>query len=200
MIEKNIDDYEKYIEAKKCLFNMVIQFFSVDILINELDSNLESDYIELCSHQFSSDGLLAWKYLNLDKDFYILEEMWDLKNELRHETMDNYKDYYTEYLKMSILLIEMTTRYYSKKYSVEELEKYNIKYDEDDEYGGKVDMCRHNCESAGESVWNLFNIDKELVSRSVFDNIRIKYEKELLNNEEVKKLIRRKYETRDEIE
>ena len=181
MIEKNIDDYEKYIEAKKCLFNMVIQFFSVDILINELDSNLESDYIELCSHQFSSDGLLAWKYLNLDKDFYILEEMWDLKNEL-------------------ILLIEMTTRYYSKKYSVEELEKYNIKYDEDDEYGGKVDMCRHNCESAGESVWNLFNIDKELVSRSVFDNIRIKYEKELLNNEEVKKLIRRKYETRDEIE
>ncbi len=198
MIEKNIDDYEKYVEAKKCLFNMIIQFFSIDILINELESNIESDYICICSHQFSSDGLLAWKYLNLDRDYYTLDEIFDLKKEYNY--IDNTVDYYTEYLKMSILLIEMTTRYYSKKYTVEELEKYNIKYDEDDEYGGKVDMCRHNCESAGESVWNLFNIDKELVSRSVFDNIRIKYEKELLNNEEVKKLIRRKYETRDEIE
>ena len=198
MIEKNIDDYEKYVEAKKCLFNMIIQFFSIDILINELESNIESDYICICSHQFSSDGLLAWKYLNLDRDYYTLDEIFDLKKEYNY--IDNTIDYYTEYLKMSILLIEMTTRYYSKKYSVEELEKYNIKYDEDDEYGGKVDMCRHNCESAGESVWNLFNIDKELVSRSVFDNIRIKYEKELLNNEEVKKIIRRKYETRDEIE
>lgn len=186
-----MEDFKKYMEAKKCLYKMVCQFYTSYIPINEIKSSeYEDDYVEMCFHQFNSDGILAWNYLNIDKNFITLEEMWDLEENLKYEKPENI-DYYDEYLKICILLIDMTTKYYSKKIDLDEA-KDNIKYDEDeDEYGGKVNVCYHYCESAGESVWNLLNIEDEIVGNSVFESKRKYFTNELLNKEEVKTLKKR---------
>jgi len=192
-----MEDFKKYMEAKKCLYKMVCQFYTSYIPINEIKSSeYEDDYVEMCFHQFNSDGILAWNYLNIDKNFITLEEMWDLEENLKYEKPENI-DYYDEYLKICILLIDMTTKYYSKKVDLEEV-KDNIKYDEDDVYDGKVNVCYHYCEGAGESVWNLLNIEDEIVGNSVFENKRKYFTNELLNKEDVKTLKKRMlYEEED---
>ena len=186
-----MDNYfKKYLEAKKCLYDMVLQFFTTYLTfseVKELEIEISKDdiyldrYVEICSHKFKSDGLLAWNYLNIDKDYLTFNEMCELELDLKNEKYDPNINYYKEYLKISILLIDMTTKYYYKKITKEDAITNNIPFNEDvDEIGNDVEVCYHMCESAGENVWNLLEIDNNSIGCSVLNDKRDNYSKKLL--------------------
>ena len=198
-----MDNYfEKYIEAKKCLYDMVLQFFTTYITFaeaKELDLEiLKNDiyldkYVEICSHNFKSDGLLAWNYLSIDKDYLTFNEMYELKLDLKNEQYDTNINYYKEYLKISILLIDIKTKYYYKKIPKEDAVNSNIQFNEDiDEIGNNVDVCYHMCESAGENVWNLLKIDDNVIGCSILNNKKDNYVKELLKIKKEEKVLSKK--------
>ena len=64
-----LNDFDRYKESKKCLYKMVNQF---------LTSNLPNDNKEVCYHNFTGEGLLAWIYLGLKDDYITHEEIYDL--------------------------------------------------------------------------------------------------------------------------
>lgn len=199
-----MDYFEKYKQAKFCLYGMIIQFLDIYLSIDDLemyqieyskedpkyDSYVIGNYLEVCSHNFESEGLLAWDYLGIDKDFITHEELWNRKFNIKNEIIDDSIDYEKIYFKMSILIIDMVTKYYKYNMSLEEAKKNNINFDEEyDEIDNNVLACYHMHESAGESVWNLFDIDDPIVGESVFNNIRGEYSDKLLKKkyEKVKK-------------
>ena len=192
-----MDEYfKKYLNAKYCLYKMVTQFLNTYISTNDAINlglpYIESDtsMVEVCFHDYQSDGILAWEYLQLPRDFMTHREIWELQDEIRDEEFDSSRDYKEEYLRIAVLLIDMTKNYYPYKISEEEAIKHNIPYDDTDEYLGEVDCCDHLCEGAGESVWNLFDIDGSVVGQSVFDKKRDEIIKELMNkNEDIKRRI-----------
>ena len=61
-----------------------------------------------------------------------------------------------------------------------------------DEFFNKVDVCHHYHESAGENVWNFFEVEDYIVGQSVFLNKRKEFCDELLKlkQEDVKKLVK----------
>lgn len=187
---------EKYLEAKKCLYKMIAQFYTVDDsqykdqIKKEEQIDFHSQYIDVCFHQFKSDGLLAWKYLDLPKDFMTNEEIWDLESDIVLEKEE--KDYEKKYWEISILLIDMTTKYYGRKLTLEQVIANHIPFDEElDEYGGEVDVCYHLCESAGEHVWNLLEIEEDVVGVSVFEKKRREFEEQLLKKQEDVKIYKK---------
>ena len=188
--------FNKYLKSKLCLYKMVSQFITTYISIEEAkqrqldicnDTFRLDNYLEVCFHNFKSEGILAWKYLNLNKDYITHEEIWNLQLELKNTKFDSNVDYYEEYLKICILLIDMTKKYYGHTISLDDVLKDNIKYNDIDE------LNNHYCEGAGESVWSLFDIDDAVIGESIFDKIRIKCVSELIENKEkilVKKINR----------
>ena len=197
------DYFNKYIDAKNCLLNMISQFYTVYIskeniykenILEDDKYDIDENFIEVCFHDFSSDGLLAWNYLNLNNNFIYYSELNDIKNNLRNEKKEDSKDYYLEYLKISILLIDMVKKFYSKKISINDLKKINVDINKENiEFDKEIVLCDNIGESAGESIWRLFEIDKNIVSENVFNTIRENYSNILktINNENSKYLIKR---------
>ena len=81
------DYFQEYLHSKFCLYKMVMQFISTLMPIEEAKErniNIEDsgfimfNKIDVCYHNYTSDGLLAWDYLNLDKDYVTHEEIWGL--------------------------------------------------------------------------------------------------------------------------
>ena len=159
-----LNDFDRYKESKKCLYKMVNQF---------LTSNLPNDNKEVCYHNFTGEGLLAWSYLGLKDDYITHEEIYDLINNIKNEKEKENTDYRVKYLKNRILLIDLTKKYYKKEISVSEAIKNNVPFDkEKDVEDDQVNICFNYYEGAGETVWNLFDLDNAMVGESIFDNIR----------------------------
>lgn len=185
--------FNKYLESKLCLYKMVGQFITTHIPMDKfLNMNLEDEndyfklgeYVEVCFHNFESDGMLAWKYLNIEKDYITHQEIWNLEYNLKYTKPDKDKNYYEQYLKICVLLVDMTIKYYGHTILLDDVLKNKIKYNEIDEYNNHISVCDNYCESAGESVWNLFDIENTIVGQSVFIEKRKKYVSELLENKE----------------
>lgn len=198
-----MDNYfKKYIESKLCLTKMINQIFvsyislgdanKYNLDVSNSDIRFGSD-LEVCSHHFSSDGMLAWNYLNIDKYYISQKELSDLKEKISNEEYDSNIDYYNEYLKIAILIIDLTLKNYSRKMSLEEALKNKIKFNPDlDELDRRVDVCYYLFESKEQNIWCLFGLEDSIIGRSVFENIRKELVKELLNNKsKVKELIKK---------
>lgn len=191
------DYFNKYLMAKLSLYKMVSQFLNSYLSLDEVKKRqLEIDeeyfiygnYQEVCFHNFKSEGVLAWKYLDLKKDYITHREIWDLEFNLKNTKLDPNIDYYEEYLKISILLIDMTKKYYEYTITLEDAQKNNIKYNDIDELYNQICVCYNYSESAGESVWNLFNIDNDMIGTSIFEKIRTECVSELIKNKEKEKV------------
>lgn len=193
--------FNEYKNAKICLYMIIGQFLNVNLPSSEAGKYGVSyiygekvlDTIDVCYHDFKSEGLLAWNYLGIDEPFIKLNEIWERRRKIKDEVIDENIDYYQMYLKMSILLIDMVIKYYKFSISSEEAEFNNVECDLDvDEISNEVDVCHHYYESAGETVWNFFNIESPIVGQSVFLNKRKVLCDELLKlkQEDVKKLVK----------
>ena len=196
-----VSDFDGYRNAKICLYMMVGQFLDINLPKEDADKygirytydEVRFDTIKVCTHNFESEGLLAWEYLGIDKPFIKFDELWLRRRAVQDEVMDDNIDYYQKFLKFSVLLIDMVTKYYKSDITLEEAQFNNIKFDMDeDEFFNKVDVCHHFHESAGENVWNFFGIEDYIVGQSVFLNKRKELCEELLKKNEVgvKKLVK----------
>ena len=184
--------FSKYLEAKESLCKMVGQFFNsylscsdaneLKIKYNKEDLSF-SNFVEVCFHEYESDGLLAWKYLNIKKDYITHKELWDLEDKIKYEEYKDSFDYHKEYLKICILLIDLTKKYYNISLSHKEINKNYTLYDEElDTIDDAVIVCNHLYESAGESIWDLFELSYPMVGISYFDKKRDCCVKELSEN------------------
>lgn len=183
------DYFQEYLHSKFCLYKMVIQFISTRMPIEEAKErniNIEDsgfimfNKIDICYHNYTSDGLLAWDYLNLDKDYVTHEEIWELTKKLKDEEYNDEIDYYEEYLKICTLIIDLTLEHYSNTITLDCALRNNVKYDPElDEDDRKIDVCYHMYESAGEHVWNLFDIEGPMIARSEIENLRKDYTEKL---------------------
>ena len=184
-----MDNYfNKYKESKLCLYHLLMQVFDYYILkekAKELNIEYEEDnnfssYVSTCFHNYNSDGLLAWELLELDNRIYSFNEIWDKEINLRKEQEKDI-NYYEKYLRISILVLEITLNYYSREMDLAEVEKLNTKYNDIDEFEGKVEICDHRFESAGEKVWNFFDVEDPFVGKSILYYIQRDLKEELFN-------------------
>ena len=179
-----MDYFDKYKEAKFCLYCMISQFFEYHLPIEEAEefnikyskNIIKFDRIDVCYHDFDSEGLMAWDYLGIEKPFITYDEIWDSRRKLRDEEKNDDIDYYQMYLKLSILLIDLVTKYYRISITYEDANNADIPFDLTmDEFDGMISACHHNYETAGENVWSYFEIVDPIVGRSVFDKKRDEY-------------------------
>lgn len=201
------DFFDKYKEAKFCLYSMVVQFLDAYISINDIEKyginyskddfeykiDNTSEYFNACFHNFESEGLLAWNYLEIDKPFITFDEIWDKRSKIAKENIKDDVNYYEMYLKISILLIDMVEKYYRASVSINDIKDDYIDYDkEEDVWDNQICACHHMFESAGENTWIFFDIEKPYVGMSVFDKKRDFFSSELLKMEEKKLKIKMK--------
>ena len=187
--------FEKYKEAKICLYSMISQFYNSNLSLekakelNYSNSPMFSyrNYVEVCFHNFESNALLAWDYLNFNKDYYSHEEIWEKRQNVKYEEKKDSIDYEEKYLKMSILLIDMIKENYGYSVTLTEANELNIPFDDDDELDNEVSACYHLFETAGEITWNFFEIEEPIVGKSIFDKKRELLTKKLLEKSNIKK-------------
>ena len=181
----NDNYFNDYLEAKSCLYHMIGQFFDYYLPIKTADK-YKIDYteedkdigktIKVIFHDFKEEGLLAWELLDIKEPILKYNELWELEKKLKEEQENKNINYCEKYLKMCILLIDMTTNYYIKKYELNCAQNYEIEYDEElDIYDDVMFVCHHEFESAGEAVWRLFDIEHDIVGESIFLEKRKKF-------------------------
>ena len=185
--------FEEYKKAKVCLYKMVGQFLDYYLPIEMADSmNIKykksdikmGNSIKVLFHNYREEGIRAWDLLNIGKPIITRDELWKKEKEVKTEEENKNIDYYKEYLKTCILIIDMTTMYYSTKVDTNNAKKVDIKYNPFlDELDERVSVCNHYWECAGESVWKLLGVEDEIVGKSIFDNKRNMYSKKLLTLE-----------------
>ena len=199
-----MDYFDKYKEAKKCLVQMVGQFYSY-YLPKEIADELEiiydkkdvkyNDKVELYFHEYKAEGLLAWQLLELKNKFVTFDDLCTKRSNIRNENRKD-TDYQELYLRMSILLSDMVMHYYSKKIPISEAKRLGIKYnDYYDEDENMIEVCDHLFEGAGESAWQLLELKNPIIGKSIVSGIRDFYKDNLIINEhekikELKKLRR----------
>ena len=101
-----VSDFDRYRNAKICLYMMVGQFLDINLPKEEADKygirytydEVRFDTIKVCSHNFESEGLLAWDYLGIDKPFIKFDELWLRRRAVQDEVMDDNIDYYQKFL------------------------------------------------------------------------------------------------------
>ena len=197
-----MDKFENYIKSKMCLYKMVNQTMTTYITINDAKKygiNIENDYfnvgeyVDVCHHNFLGNGLLAWDYLGIKKNYISHEELWELEGKLLDEKKLDNEDYEEKFLKICVLLIDMTLCYYQSKLSKSAADKMGINYDDLDinEENNTVNVCSNLCESAGESVWNLLGIEKDIIGISFLYKKRYNFCDELLKKQKVKKIYKK---------
>ena len=196
--------FEEYKKAKRCLYKMVLQFYSSSLRTEIADkygikykpSDIKyKECIDVCYHDFEDEGLIAWEYLGIDKPYIPMEEMWQKETELKYEEPKDKINYYEKYLRICILLIDMVTRKYDHTITIEEADEEKVPYDKMiDVYDNNVEICDHLFEGAGEATWSLFGIgiQKNQIGKSIFYKKRDKYSEELLKIEykNIKRLVK----------
>ena len=193
--------FKEYRLAKSCLYKMVLQFYTTSISLEEANNrNISVFYedlgynnsVEVCFHDFKSDGILAWNYLDLYKDYISKGEIWDKLAFMKYEHVSDSYDYRKDYLRICILLIDMVLDNCLYKTSLEEAIKENASFDKhDDVFNDEVYLFDRTFDDDLESVWALFGFDNKVVGRSSFENKREKYVNELLNKKDkIRKLIK----------
>lgn len=192
-----------YLNSKQCLYGMIGQFYETRIPIEQAkELGINTDNIaftyfgktSVCSHNYTSEGLLAWDYLELEKAFIGYDELFDLRTKLKEEKINPNIDYYEKYLKNCILLLDMTKKYFSTTITREEAEKNKVSFDEEyDELDDQIDVCYHIFESAGERTWLFFGFENPLIAKSTIDDKRNEYAEKLFiyKNNKGKRLIRK---------
>ena len=195
-----MDNFEKYKKAKLALYKMVAQFYSEGLPLDIADGleilyekkDVKNNNVEVLFHNYDSDGLLAWQYLELRNSIILIDDFYNKQYNLRYENRKNI-DYENIYLKISLLVANLTLKHYSKIISLEDANTFRIKYNSDfDLEDNSVEVCDHLFEGAGESAWELFEIKDHIIGKSIIEGIKNNYRNKLLINEspKVKKMKR----------
>ena len=190
-----MDYFEQYKEAKKCLFQMIGQFYDYylprevadefNIIYDKKDVK-EDNHVEVLFHNYQTDGLIAWQLLNIKNKFITHDDLWNKRSNIRYENRKDI-DYQDMYYRMSILLADMVIKYYGKTITIEDAKRLNIKYnDYYDEDDNSIKVCDHMYESAGEQTWKLFGIKNPIVGESMFYGIRDYNKNQLIIKESAK--------------
>ena len=185
-----MDYFIKYKKAKLALLKIVCQFYSIKLTkkeieelnlnCNQCDKTDDFDCVDLIYHGYTPEGLYIWEKLGFKKPIYNLYEAWDLMDKIRYEKEDNI-NYYRESLELELICINVVKRNYKYSIDIEDAKKNKIEYDEDiDEFNGKIEGCDHYFEGAGETVWNLFDLEDPFVPMSKFYKIEKDLENKIL--------------------
>lgn len=83
-----------------------------------------------------------------------------------------------ENLQLKIALISMVRQFYDYHIKLEEASKYDISYDDEDEY---IECYFHMFESAGERVWKMLGFENEIISETELCDMEEKLRNKLLN-------------------
>ncbi len=190
-----MDYFEKYKEAKMCLYQMIGQFDYYYLKLNDAnyfgvhynEEEIKNDgSIIVCFHDYDSDALRTWELLELKKPIITYEYLWNKRMNLRLEKRKDI-DYYDKYINMGILISDLVLKNYSNTMPKENAERLFLKYDSDlDEDDNIVTTCHHKFESAGESAWRFLEIEDPIVGRSIVENIRNDFRDKLMNKEKAK--------------
>lgn len=197
------DYFEKYKKSKISLCRMINQFLTCYISIDKakkLNLNIDNEYfminnyVEVCTHGNSLEGNKAWKFLGLNREYISHNEILELENKIYYDEQICDMDYHMMYLEICILLIDLVTKYYSKKLSIEDANRLNIDYKTNsDVIDGHILICDNLCESAGESVWSLLNINEDRVVLARFTEIKNHFIKSLEGLHSKQKIKKRSY-------
>ena len=190
-----MDYFEKYKDAKMCLYHMVedLYYYYLDIeeakKLNVCCNNEEivkGNNIIVCYHQYNPYGLRMWELLKLKKPIITFPELCIARENHRIEKRRNI-DYYDKYLDAGILIADEVLRTLSTPIPKEKAEMDHVRYNsEQDEKDDIVYVCQHNFLTSGQSAWRLFGIEDPIVGRSVIENIRKDFESKLINEEKAK--------------
>ncbi len=83
-----------------------------------------------------------------------------------------------ENLRLKIALVSMVRQFYDYRIKSEEASRYDISYDEADEY---IECYFHMFESAGERAWKLLGFQNEIVSKIELNNTDERLRNQLLD-------------------
>ena len=199
MMEDFFDNYKK---AKMSLCRMVGQFLTCYMCIDkakELNLNTDNEYfvinnyVEVCTHGNSLEGNKAWKFLGLNREFVSHDDIWKLENDIYYENRIVDMDYSKLYSEIVILLIELVIKYYSRKLSIEDANRFKIDYNANsDVINGHIWICDNLCESAGESVWALLNIEKDYVPITKLNEIKNQFIESLESSHNKQRILKKK--------
>ena len=85
-----------------------------------------------------------------------------------------------ENLRLKLTLISMIRQFYNYKITHKEENKFNVKYDKNDELGEFVQCYFHMFESSGEHAWKMLGLTNAIVSESELDELENKLRDRLL--------------------
>ena len=190
--------FDKYIQSNIVLAKMIGQFYDDYIFIEDADrlnisyegEDVANGYLKCISNTFLPEGYYIWNILNIKEPIITYKHLWNKMDNLRYEEYDN-RDYQKIYLDNCLVIISMIKKYYKHHVIINgEIDK-KIKYDKFlDVDEGKIDTCFHQFEDAGESAWQLLDLDSPIVALSTVNELESNIQKQLLEKtcEQVKKL------------
>ena len=86
-----------------------------------------------------------------------------------------------ENLRLKLTLISMIRQFYNYKITHIEENKFNVKYDKNDELGEFTQYYFHMFESSGEHAWKMLGLTNAIVSESELDELENKLRDRLSN-------------------
>ena len=86
-----------------------------------------------------------------------------------------------ENLRLKLTLISMIRQFYNYKITHKEENKFNVKYDKNDELGEFTQYYFHMFESSGEHAWKMLGLTNAIVSESELDELENKLRDRLSN-------------------
>ena len=192
-----IDYFSEYQQVKIAINKLICQFYDYRLDKEEAEL-LNIDYFDnspvtsrgslLCVyHRYEPEGLYLWEKLGIKEPIVLVDKLWDLRQMPEDKKEDI--DYYRETLELKTIVAYMVNRYYSTEVDLEDFKKHNIEYFDEfdlDEETGKVSVCSHYFESAGESSFYVLGIEDSLIPLSSMYKIISDLEQELLEYDQGK--------------
>ena len=184
------NDFDKYKKSKKVIANMIEQFYTTYISLEEADKlgikynndDIVNNYIVCVANNHLPEGYYIWSLLKIDDSIITYHELYKIMESIKNEQYDKYTDYNRIYLNNCMLIIDMIKKYYSYSLIINGNLKYDIEYDEYlDVADGKIATCFHQFESAGESAWQLLNIKQPVIAMSKINEIENNVHNKLLD-------------------
>ena len=169
------DYFYKYLNTKISFSKFISQFYDYLLPIKKADKlkieynekDKEFGFTTCYFHNYSIEGEYLWNLLNIEKPIITLDELYEIRKNIKQEKYDNNIDYELSYLKNLLKISYMVKRYYNTKIEIAKADIMNIKYDLDyDEFDGLLDAYYHICESCGEYAWNLLDIEQDVITSS----------------------------------
>ncbi len=185
--------FNEYIFSKIVIAFIMRNNYSFDIPIEDIknydidynENDINDDSISCCFHQFQPEGEYIWNILNIKNPIITKHASEDILFNIRFEQEDIEKNYYRDFIKMSLIVINMIEKNFISYFSEKEIEhienvrKIKINYDEDiDLIDENIKICFHDYMKMGELSWILLDFDEDFIPYSEL----LKKKKELMDN------------------